>query len=84
MVKTPAPPRLPAAKPHDAAASAAVAADHPRVARQKAVADVRRDPALAKSGSAPMYGMAAAMPVRFLVASRVRDVIAKLYAGDES
>ncbi len=51
---------------------------------EAAVADVRRDPSLAKSGSAPMYGMAAAMPVRFFVASRVRGVIAKLYAGDES
>ena len=52
MVKTPAPPRLPAAKPHDAAASAAVAADHPRVARQKAVADVRRASVLAAARSA--------------------------------
>jgi glutamate/tyrosine decarboxylase-like PLP-dependent enzyme len=46
-----------------------------------AVADVRRDPALAKSGSAPMYGMAARMPVRFLVATRVRKLIADLHGG---
>jgi glutamate/tyrosine decarboxylase-like PLP-dependent enzyme len=46
-----------------------------------AVAEVKKDPKLAKSGSAPMYGMAATMPVRFLVASRVRDVFAKLYSG---
>jgi len=45
-----------------------------------AVADVRRDPALAKSGTAPMYGMAAKLPVRFLVASRVRKVFADLYS----
>ena len=46
-----------------------------------AVAEVRRDPALAKSGSAPMYGMAAKMPLRGLVASRVRKVMADLYGG---
>lgn len=45
-----------------------------------AVADVRRDPALARSGTAPMYGMAAKLPVRGLVASRVRKVIAELYS----
>ena len=45
-----------------------------------AVADVRRDPSLARSGSAPMYGMAAKLPVRGLVASRVRKVIAELYS----
>ncbi|MEJ7601914.1 MAG: pyridoxal-dependent decarboxylase, partial [Kofleriaceae bacterium] len=46
-----------------------------------AVADVRRDPSLAKSGTAPMYGMAAKLPVRFLVASRVRKVFADMYSG---
>jgi glutamate/tyrosine decarboxylase-like PLP-dependent enzyme len=51
---------------------------------EASVADVRRDPALAKSGSAPMYGMAAKMPLRGLVASRVRKVIADLYAGGDS
>jgi sphinganine-1-phosphate aldolase len=44
------------------------------------VAQVREDPSLAKSGSAPMYGMAARMPVRRLVASRVRKVFAEMYA----
>ena len=46
-----------------------------------AVAEVRRDPTLAKSGSAPMYGMAAKLPLRGLVKSRVRKVIADLYGG---
>ena len=45
------------------------------------VIEVRRDPSLAKSGSAPMYGMAAKLPLRGLVASRVRKVIADLYSG---
>lgn len=44
-----------------------------------AVADVRANPKLAKSGSAPMYGMAGRMPIRRLVASNVRDMIAKLH-----
>lgn len=44
-----------------------------------AVDDVRRDPGLARSGTAPMYGMAARMPLRSLVASRVRKVFADLY-----
>ena len=43
------------------------------------VRDVRANPALAKSGSAPMYGMAAKLPVRRLVARNVRKVIAELY-----
>jgi sphinganine-1-phosphate aldolase len=46
-----------------------------------AVADVRRDPSLAKTGSAPMYGMAGTLPVRRLVASRVRKVFSELYAN---
>ena len=41
--------------------------------------EVRRDPGLAKSGTAPMYGMAAKLPLRSLVASRVRKVFADLY-----
>jgi glutamate/tyrosine decarboxylase-like PLP-dependent enzyme len=45
-----------------------------------AVADVRRDPGLARSGTAPMYGLAARLPLRGLVASRVRKVIAELYS----
>jgi sphinganine-1-phosphate aldolase len=46
-----------------------------------AVAEVRRDPALAKSGSAPRYGMAAKVPLRGLVASKVRKVFAELYSN---
>jgi glutamate/tyrosine decarboxylase-like PLP-dependent enzyme len=45
------------------------------------VAEVRTNPALAKSGSAPMYGMAGKLPLRGLVASRVRKMIADLYSG---
>lgn len=44
------------------------------------VAEVREDPALAKSGSAPMYGMAAKMPIRGFVASKVRAVMAEMYS----
>jgi glutamate/tyrosine decarboxylase-like PLP-dependent enzyme len=47
-------------------------------------AEVRANPDLAKSGTAPMYGMAAKMPVRRLVAANVRKVIADLYAGGQS
>lgn len=43
------------------------------------LAEVRANPALAKSGSAPMYGMAAKLPVRRLVAGQVRKVIAEMY-----
>lgn len=43
------------------------------------VAEVRENPSLAKSGSAPMYGMAARLPVRRLVAGKVRNVIAEMY-----
>ncbi len=46
-----------------------------------AVEEVRKNPALAKSGSAPMYGMAGKLPVRFLVASKVRKMFADMYAG---
>ena len=49
-----------------------------------ALAEVRANPNLAKSGTAPMYGMAAKMPVRRLVAANVRKVIADLYAGGQS
>jgi sphinganine-1-phosphate aldolase len=45
------------------------------------VTEVRTNPALAKSGSAPMYGMAGKLPLRGLVASRVRKMIADLYTG---
>nr|MBA3459239.1 aspartate aminotransferase family protein [Deltaproteobacteria bacterium] len=43
------------------------------------VEEVRRDPSLAKSGSAPMYGMAAKMPIRMFVARQVRKVMADLH-----
>jgi sphinganine-1-phosphate aldolase len=49
-----------------------------------AVADVQRDPALAKTGTAPMYGMAGKLPVRRLVASQVRKVFAEMYSGARS
>jgi glutamate/tyrosine decarboxylase-like PLP-dependent enzyme len=41
--------------------------------------EVRRDPSLSKAGTAPMYGMAGTLPLRALVASRVRKVFADLY-----
>ncbi len=44
------------------------------------VAEVRSDPSLAKSGSAPMYGMAAKMPIRMFVARQVRKVMAEMYS----
>jgi sphinganine-1-phosphate aldolase len=46
-----------------------------------AVGEVERDPSLAKSGTAPMYGMAAKLPVRGLVARQVRKVLEGLYRG---
>ena len=45
------------------------------------VSEVRTNPALAKSGSAPMYGMAGKLPVRFMVKRQVRALIAKMYSG---
>lgn len=42
--------------------------------------EVRANPQLAKSGSAPMYGMAAKMPIRGLVGMQVRKMISDLYA----
>jgi glutamate/tyrosine decarboxylase-like PLP-dependent enzyme len=47
-----------------------------------AIEDVRRDPSLAKSGTAPMYGMAGKLPVRSLVASKVRKAFADMYTGE--
>jgi glutamate/tyrosine decarboxylase-like PLP-dependent enzyme len=44
-----------------------------------AVADVRANPSLSREGQAPMYGMAARLPVRRLVARKVRDAIAELH-----
>jgi sphinganine-1-phosphate aldolase len=49
-----------------------------------AVAEVRDNPTLAKSGSAPMYGMAAKMPIRGFVKREVRKVIADLYAKEKA
>lgn len=42
--------------------------------------EVRSNPALAKSGSAPMYGMAAKMPIRGFVKAQVRKVFAEMYS----
>jgi sphinganine-1-phosphate aldolase len=47
---------------------------------RESLAELRADPSLAKSGSAPMYGMAAKMPIRRLVANNVRKMIAEMYA----
>lgn len=47
---------------------------------RECVAEVRANPKLSKSGTAPMYGLAAKMPIRRLVASNVRKVIAQMYA----
>ncbi len=57
---------------------AAIVDDYLRDLRA-AVADVRANPKLAKRGTAPMYGMAAKMPVRMLVARNVRKLIADMY-----
>ncbi|MFT3693311.1 MAG: aspartate aminotransferase family protein [Kofleriaceae bacterium] len=46
---------------------------------RECLAEVRANPELSKSGSAPMYGMAAKLPVRRLVAGQVRKVIAEMY-----
>jgi len=43
-----------------------------------AVAEVRADPSLAREGRAAMYGMAATLPLRGLVAGKVRAMIAEL------
>ena len=45
-----------------------------------ALDEVRADPSLAKQGTATMYGMAAKLPVRRLVARNVRKMIAEMYA----
>ncbi|MGE3767441.1 MAG: hypothetical protein AB7L94_34625, partial [Kofleriaceae bacterium] len=46
--------------------------------------EVRANPQLAKSGSAPMYGMAAKMPIRGLVGMQVRKMISDLYSRGAS
>ena len=48
---------------------------------RESLAELRANPSLAKSGSAPMYGMAAKMPIRRLVAGNVRKMIANMYAA---
>ncbi len=45
-----------------------------------AVAEVRANPRLAKSGSAPMYGMAGKLPVRVFVKQQVRKMFADMYS----
>ena len=45
-----------------------------------AAAEVAGNPSLAQGGSAPMYGMMARVPVRGLVRSSVRNVLASMYA----
>jgi hypothetical protein len=42
--------------------------------------EVRANPQLAKSGSAPMYGAAAKMPIRGFVGHQIRKVISDLYS----
>ena len=44
------------------------------------VDEVRKDPTLARSGSAPMYGMMAKVPMRGLVESSVRKLMESMYA----
>ncbi len=45
-----------------------------------AVEEVRQNPNLAKSGTAPMYGMAAKIPMAGMVAGTIRGVLANMYA----
>ncbi len=47
------------------------------------VDEVRAAPRLAREGTAAMYGMAARLPVRRLVASQVRKAIARMYEPEE-
>jgi glutamate/tyrosine decarboxylase-like PLP-dependent enzyme len=44
------------------------------------VEEVKRDPSLAKSGKAPMYGMMAKIPLRGMVGASVRKVMEAMYA----
>jgi glutamate/tyrosine decarboxylase-like PLP-dependent enzyme len=48
---------------------------------EAAVGDVRANPSLARTGQAAMYGMAAAVPVRGLVARQVRNLVAQMHAS---
>jgi len=45
-----------------------------------AVEDVKRDPSIARSGNAPMYGMMAKAPLRGFVGHSVRKVMEAMYA----
>ncbi len=45
-----------------------------------AIAEVQQDPTLEKSGSAPMYGMMAKIPLRGMVSASVRQVMESMYA----
>ena len=45
-----------------------------------AVDDVRANPKLARTGTAAMYGMAAKIPMRGMVAANIRQVMAGMYA----
>ena len=45
-----------------------------------ACAEVRADPSLGRSGSAPMYGMMAKLPVRGMVKQSVKKVMEAMYA----
>jgi sphinganine-1-phosphate aldolase len=61
-------------------------ANHLAIARayladlRAAAGEVARDPSLTRAGSAPMYGMMARVPLRGLVRSSVRNVLASMYA----
>ncbi|MFO0726220.1 MAG: aminotransferase class V-fold PLP-dependent enzyme [Myxococcota bacterium] len=49
-----------------------------------AIDEVKRDPSLEKSGSAPMYGMMAKIPMRGMVAGSVRKVMEAMYAPNKT
>ena len=58
---------------------------HARVAKKylddlrKSVAEVRRNPKLAEKGSAPMYGMISAIPLRGMVKKQVLGMMKDMY-----
>jgi hypothetical protein len=47
--------------------------------RRAACAEVRADPSLKQSGSAPMYGMMAKLPLRGMVKQSVKKVMQAMY-----
>lgn len=61
---------------------------HARVAKKylddlkKSVAQVRRNPKLAEQGSAPMYGMISAIPLRGMVKKQVLEMMKDMYGPD--